>query len=147
MKNAPYKEVVTPVTAYKVGAFDEYISFCASGGLVTTDDGKISKMTALQFCQQWNIDRKTTYRWRRSPNFDRRVRQRREELFPLARETACWNRLYIIGMTGTGQPAVDAIKTILGHFGGLELPIKREHGSATTSLAELLYLANQEFKG
>jgi len=138
----------TPVNAYKFGAFDQYVSFCALGGLITSDDGKISSMTTLQFCQQFNVDRKTTYRWRQTTGFAERVRVRREEIFPLARETACWNRLYLIGNQSNDLKAgVQALALLLGHFSGLMAPSRyneRIVNQNQGSLSDLLMKVNVE---
>ena len=89
-------------------------------------------MTTFEFCQRLGVDRKTTWRWRQTPGFGERVRQRRERLFPLARESKCWNQLYLIGVTSLGpnghgdhRAAVEACKILLGHFSGLTLPARR----------------------
>ena len=140
--NATYSEPPTPVKPYKDVAFDEYLSFCALGGLITSDDGMLSKMTLNDFCRQFGVHRATTYRWKHNtPNFGEKVRQRRDELFPLSRETAMWNRLYLIGMQSKDlRAAVDAIKTLLGHFSGLTLPAKRkpEPSNSGASWVELI---------
>jgi hypothetical protein len=146
-QNAPYTETPAPVTAYKFGAFDQYVSFCALGGLITSDDGELSKMTVSQFCQQWGIDRKTTYRWRQTLGFGDRIRARREELFPLARETACWNRLYLIALQSNDyKAAVQACIILLGHFSGLMLPARRQPQPANqgNSWTELLLKAREK---
>ena len=148
LQNVPNKEILTPVSPYRNGAFEDYVSFCAIGGLITSDEGRLSTMTTSQFCQQWGVDRKTTYRWRQTPGFADRVRARRDEIFPLARETACWNRLYLIGLQSKDlKAAVQALTLLLGHFGGLLLPARRNDATSSSqgnSLAELLMKARAE---
>lgn len=149
MLNAPSGVASTSVQPYKHGTFDEYLSFCAVGGLITTDDGQVSRMTEQEFCRQYSINRKTAYRWRQAPGFADRVRTRRDELFPLARETACWNRLYLIGLQSKDlKAAVQALTLILGHFGGLRLPSQDNTKSRRLpgSLAELLSAAEKQMQ-
>lgn len=143
--NASSIEVSTPVNPHKVGAFEEYVSYCALGGLITSEDGQLSRMTTSQFCQQFSIDRKTAYRWKHMPGFGNRVRQRREELFPMARESAMWNRLYLIALQSRDlKAAVGAIKLLLGHFSGLRLPSRRTpEPEGQGSLMELVSLARR----
>lgn len=138
--NVPRRVSTTTVNPYKFGTFDQYLSYCALGGLITSDEGNISRMSVSQFCQQFGVDRKTTYRWRLTPGFDDKVRARREEIFPLARETAAWNRLFLIGLqTDDMRAAVEALKLFLGHFGGLQLPEKRQSQPNPNNLAEKEY--------
>jgi hypothetical protein len=151
IQNATISDTPTPVKPYKNVAFDEYLSFCALGGLLTTDDGQLSKMTLFDFCSYMGIDRATAYRWKHNtPNFSEKVRQRRDELFPLARETACWNRLYLIGLQSKDlKAAVQALTLLLGHFGGLMLPGRQKDTSSTgqgNNLAELFAAADQRIR-
>jgi hypothetical protein len=145
--NATILDTPTPVQPYKNVAFDEYLSFCALGGLLTTDDGKLSKMTLSDFCARVGIDRATAYRWKHNTsNFSDKVRQRRDEIFPFARETACWNRLYLIGLqSGDLKAAVQALTLLLGHFSGLMLPSQPERASSynPTNLAEMFAEADK----
>lgn len=150
--NASITSTATSVQPYRHGTFEEYVTYCALGGLITSDDGVLSKMTLSQFCQQFGINRKTAYRWRQqTPDFGERVRRRREEIFPLARESACWNQLYLIGVTSLGEnghgdhkAAVQALKLMLGHFGGLRLAsAKQQDIEGRQSWSELLNLARK----
>lgn len=145
-QNATHRETATTVKPYKFGTFDQFVSYCALGGLITSDEGKISKMSVSQFCEQYGVDRRTTYRWRQTPGFDDKVRARREELFPLARETAAWNQLFLLGLqTDDKRAAVEALKLFLGHFGGLHLPAKRQPITyQPNNLAEMLMMAEKE---
>lgn len=144
----------TSVAPYKDRAFDLYLTYCALGGMMVTDQGGIKAMSLGEFCQLAGIDEKTTWRWKHQiPDFAMQVRKRREEVVPLARETAAFNRLFLIGMTSlptgfkevvnqktgavrrvpTGalhddqRAAVDALKTYTGHFSDLHMPtVKQE---------------------
>lgn len=125
---------------------DWWISYCALGGLITLDgfdfklddDGRqqkdyqgkpqtevMQRVTVTEFAQQIGVDRSTLSRWRHSiPNFNAKVYERRAKLFG-ARESQLFNRLYLIAMSGNGQPSVDAAKALLGHFSDLQLPRQR----------------------
>ena len=116
---------------------DWWIDYCALGGLITFDgfdfkedeDGErildyqgkpqtevMTKMTVTEFAERIGVSRKTLSNWRKTiPNFYARVYERRALLFG-ARESQLFNRLYLIAMSGNGQPSVDAARTLLGHF-------------------------------
>lgn len=121
------------------------ISYCALNGMITkeSDDPQkpqiIEQLTISEFCAEINISRDTFYNWKKKiPDFAARVRSRRIELFSLTRESAVYNRLYLIGMTGTSGAAVRALEVLAGHFAELTLPVQRQtikiHGSASELL-------------
>jgi hypothetical protein len=138
-----------------------WIDYCALGGLLTHDgfEFKVDKegrqltdyngeprtevmhrMTVSEFAKNIKVDRSTLGRWRHTiPNFNAKVYERRAELFG-ARESQLFNRLYLIAMSGNGQPAVQAATTLLGHFSKLQLPTQRQEikheGESWTSLME-----------
>lgn len=132
-----------------------WIDYCAIGGLITNDgmdldesDGKIKeirRITITQFSEMINVPRRTLHAWKTIiPDFGDRVRKRREELWPQARETAIFNRLYLIGMTGTGQSSVDALKVLAAHFSKLRLPTQPHEVEAGENLIELLNLGRKK---
>lgn len=140
---------------------DWWISYCALGGLITLDgfdykldaegqqitdyQGKpqtevMQKITVTEFAKQIGVDRSTLSRWRHTiPNFQAKVYERRAQLFG-ARESQLFNRLYLIAMSGNGQPSVQAATTLLGHFSKLVLPVQRQEvkheGESWASLME-----------
>lgn len=123
---------------------EQWITFCALGGLITMEsDNKsqpqeIKQMTITEFAKLLGVNRRTLYDWKKSiPSFAERVRARRYEIFSVSRETAAFNRLYLIGMTGKSQPAVDALKTLLGHFSRLDLPVQRQEIEAGENLLDM----------
>jgi hypothetical protein len=125
-----------------------YISYCAMGGVMTSDDGKVTTMPAIKFADQIGVHRNTLRNWKESiPNFAERVRDRRMQLFSLSRESAVYNRLYVIGMTGTDAPAVKALEILAGHFGKLEKPTQRADVKVSGSLAEMLSNAQKIIEG
>jgi hypothetical protein len=127
------------VKPYKLGVFDAWITFKALGGMITDDNGKVTMMTQDQFCEAYEVAKSTTNLWRKgTPNLGQLIRERREEIVPLGRETAAWNQLYLLGMqTQDKRAAVDALKTYLGHYSELRLPtqaVKHEVGQSITDL-------------
>jgi hypothetical protein len=128
------------------GQQEQWITFCALGGLVTTESDDpdqpvgLEQITITQFSQQLGVHRTTLYNWKNSiPNFGQRVRSRRAEVFSLSRESAAFNRLYLIGMNNKDmRAAVDALKTILGHFSKLELATQRHEVEAGQNLMDLV---------
>lgn len=149
-ENAGKTETPKGVQPYKKAAFDDYITFCALGGMMVTDTGGIRAMPLYEFCDKWDIDEETTRRWKRgTSNFADLVRQRREEVVPLARETAAWNRLFMIGYSSIGdkrqhndqRAAVDALKTYLGHYGKMQLPVQRQDVKVTGGFLDMMTAA------
>jgi hypothetical protein len=139
---------------------DWWIDYCALGGLITFDgfdvktdeSGEVEvdyngrpktevmqKMTVTEFAEKIHVDRSTLARWRKTiPNFYGKVYERRAALFG-ARESQLFNRLYLIAMSGNGQPSVAAARTLLGHFSKLKLPTQpTEIKNTGNSWAELL---------
>ncbi|HVB24104.1 MAG TPA: hypothetical protein VNG51_19355 [Ktedonobacteraceae bacterium] len=132
-------------------AYDEYLTFSALGGMLVSDTGTVSSMTTKQFCEKYNVNEATTWRWRREHGFAEKVRARRDEVVPLARETAAWNRLYLIGVSSLGpnaphhdqRAAVDALKTYLGHH-GLRTPVQRQDIKVQGGLMDVLAAAERD---
>lgn len=126
-------------------AFDAYLTFCALGGLTTNETGDVKQMKLYEFLKKYNISNTTTWRWKRRPDFGLLVRQRREEIFPVAREAALFNRLFLIA-TGSKdhKAAVDAIKTALGHFSDLKLPTQKVEAEIKFNAADMLIKAKAD---
>jgi hypothetical protein len=149
-QNVPPELTETEVKPYKTGAFDAYVTFCALAGMMVDDTGNLSYMSVPDFCERYRVNRHTLYRWKNNtPNFAMQVRLRRDEVFPLARESAAFNRLFLIGMTSLGRnslhndqrAAVDALKTALGHGGNLQMPVQRQDIKIQGGLMEVLEAA------
>ena len=170
-ENAGISKTTTRVEPYKKAAFDLYLTFCALGGMIVSDTGGIKPLTLGDFCRSVGVDEETTRRWKKNtPDFAMKVRARRDEITPLARETAAFNRLFLIGMSSlptqtkdlidpatgkvktirTGQlhsdqrSAVDALKTYTGHFSNLRLPVQRQDIKVEGSLADIFTKAEKE---
>jgi hypothetical protein len=132
-------------------AYDEYLTFCALGGMLVSDTGAISSMTTKDFCQKYNVNEATTWRWKREPGFAEKVTKRRDEVVPLGRVTAAFNRLYLIGMSSLGpnaphhdqRAAVDALKTYLGHH-GLQTPTQRQEVKVEGNFLDMMAAAARE---
>lgn len=152
----------TTVAPYKKRAFDLYLTFCALGGMIVSDTGGIEPLTKRDFCSRIGIDEKTTWNWKKNtPDFAMRVRARRDEIVPLARETAAFNRLFLLGMSSlptsrdeSGRPkgqlhndqraAVDALKTYTGHYSNLQLPVQRAEVKVQGGLMDVLQAAERD---
>lgn len=144
------------IQPYKSGVFEEYVTYCALGGMMTDDVGGISTMTQEKFCETRGVSRMTLSRWKNETHdFAELVRARRDEIVPLARETAALNRLYVIGMSSLGEQAahhdqraaVDALKTYTGHHSKLRLPKQSVEVEAGESLVDLFREVSDVIEG
>lgn len=114
---------------------DEYISYCAVGGLLTADDGTIKKVNLGEFAQMLNVDPKTLNNWKRSiPDFWGEVDKKRHMLFSGPRISAIWNGLFLRAARGDAEQA----KIILSHFAGWQPPAQKHEIEVTTGLADLV---------
>lgn len=133
----------------KTTAFDAYITFRALGGMMVDDTGNLSAMKLKDFYEEYDVDARTVYRWKQTPNLSTLIRQRRDEVVPLARETAALNRMFLIGMSSIGgnalhrdqRSAIQALTTYLGHHGNLQLPVQRQDITIQGGLADVLTAA------
>jgi hypothetical protein len=102
---------------------EEYISYCAVGGLITEVDGTLKKMSLEQFSEQLKVDRKTLYNWKKTiPNFWTRVEKRRGEIFTQSRISVVWNGLMLRAAKGDAEQA----KIILGHYANWQPPTQKQ---------------------
>jgi hypothetical protein len=101
---------------------EEYISYCAVGGLITEVDGTLKKMSLEQFSDQLKVDRKTLYNWKQTiPKFWDRVEKRRGEIFTQSRISVVWNGLMLRAAKGDAEQA----KIILGHYANWQPPTQK----------------------
>lgn len=149
-QNTTEQNKQTGVEPYKSVAFEAYITWRALGGLLIVEDdentpNKIKIMTLEDFCTTFEVDRTTVWRWKtQTPNLAELIEKRRLEVTPLARVSAAWNQLFMLGMqTQDKRAAVDAITKYLGHFGNLQLPKQRQEVEAGNNLMELLNQARK----
>lgn len=119
---------------------EEWVSYCAVGGLITTEDGAIRKMSISDFAIQLGVDRKTLTNWKTSiPNFWERVDARRRELFSRSRIAVVWNGLFLRAAKGDAEQA----KIILSHYADWQPP-SQKHEVQIGGLIDLARLAEQE---
>ena len=102
-------------------------------------------MPIYEFCQMHNVDQSTTWRWKHMPDFALKVRERRIEIMPLARESMWFNQLHLLGMqTQDKRAAVDALKTLTGHFSDLQTPTQRQQIELKNNVGDLLKAATTD---
>lgn len=145
--NTTLQQYQTEVRPYKIGVFQEWITFLALGGLfIDEDDQHIYRMTLTQFCERMGVARSTVNHWRKNTtNLAQLIEQRRGEIAPMARVSAMFNQLFLTGMQSKDlRAAVDAQKTFLGHFGNLQLPVQRQDIKIQGGLAEVLTAAEAD---
>lgn len=121
-------------------AKEYYITFCAGNGLSVQEDGSFAKISAEQFAASIGVDRRTLYRWRDTiPDFNKRVKERRREIFNANREAMIWNGLFLRAAKGDHKQA----EMILSHFGDY-LPPSQRHEVRVSGLADLLKMARNK---
>jgi acyl-CoA hydrolase len=113
-------------------AQDDWITYCATGGLEVVmeevvKDGRSSinqlRQTSItKFAQTHNVDRKTLYNWKKSiPDFQRRVDERRRQIFTDDRMALVWNGLFMRAAKGDAKQA----EMIASHFGDYVPPTQK----------------------
>lgn len=113
----------------------QWIDFCAIGGLMTDDDGTLKPTTISAFAEMIAVERKTLYNWKKSiPDFNDRVKQRRMVLGSGTRLQKVYNGLYL--KASAGNP--DAVKLWLQIFDGWRPPSQSHEIELTTGLADLV---------
>jgi len=145
--NVTTTENPTPIRRYKEVTFDNWITYLSLGGLmIDEDDGHVYKMTLTEFCTKFNVSKMTIVRWRKNtPDLAQRIEQRRNEVTPMARVTALYNQMFLLAMQSQDKrAAVDAGKTLLGHFGNLQLPVQREEVKHTGGWVDIIAQAKTE---
>lgn len=113
----------------------QWIDFCAIGGLMTEDDGTLKPTTIVAFAEMIQVERKTLYNWKKSiPNFAERVKQRRHELGSGTRLQKVYNGLYL--KAASGNP--EAVKLWLQIFDGWKPPKQEMEIEHNLGLADLV---------
>lgn len=145
VQNGNISSTPTIVTPYKSAQLDKYLTYCALSGHITDEIGSVHAMGVGDFCRAFNISSSSISRWRQMPDFGQRVTDRRLEIVPYARESAAWNRLYMLGIASKDhKAAVEALKLFLGHFSDLQLPVQRQDIKVEGGWAEILMSAKRE---
>lgn len=159
--NATEEKSETEVHPYKSGAFEAWITWRALGGLIVEEEGQktdrdtgkkitvtnqLRTMPLSEFCETFRVDRKTLWRWaKQTPDLAQRIAARRNEITPLARVSVAYNQLFLLGMQSQDKrAAVDALKTFLGNFGDLQLPVQRQDIKVQGGLMEVLAAAQRD---
>lgn len=116
---------------------EHYITFYAANGLSVEEDGSFKKISAETFAHSIGVSRQTLYDWQKSiPNFQDRVRKRRQEIFTAGRESMVWNGLFLRAAKGDHKQA----EMILSHFSDYTPPTQK-HEVRVNGLADLAKIA------
>lgn len=141
----------TGVKPRKDVAFDRYIEWRALGGMIIDEEdvnspNHVRVMTFAQFCETFNVNRKTIWHWKKNvPDLEQKIEQRMNEIVPLARRQAVWNANFILAIqTQDKRAAVEAQKIFLGHFGNLKIPTQRQEIEHKFNAADLLVAAKTD---
>jgi hypothetical protein len=85
---------------------DEYIAYCAVGGIMPKEDGFGTKMSIEEFARRLDINPSTLWRWRSTiPDFWDKVNKKRTELSGKSRLTAVWNGIAMKAAAGNAECA------------------------------------------
>lgn len=86
--------------------WEQYIDFCASGGLKIAEDGNPIQMTAQDFANEIKVYRTSLYRWPKMiPNFHARVAKRRKDIYSENRINQIYKAIQLKAMGGDVQAA------------------------------------------
>lgn len=79
----------------------QFIDFCALGGLLTDEAGNFTRLTLNDFAEMIQVDRVTLWRWKKAiPYFDQKVRERRIVISKGTRASKVYNGLYLKACKG-----------------------------------------------
>lgn len=119
---------------------EQWVDFCAVGGMITRADGEIEVLTIGQFAKSMRVDRTTLYRWRNSiPNFWDKVEARRREIFSRDRTTKVWNGVFLRAAKGDAEQA----KIWLSAHAKWQPP-SQKHEVSVSGLGDLVNLARKK---
>lgn len=115
---------------------DEYIAYCAVGGIMPREDGFGTKMTIEDFSNQLGVNASTLWRWRSTiPDFWERVNEKRKEIGGKSRLTAVWNGVAMKAAAGNAEAA----KLYLANFDpNFRMPTEKVEHGVGDSLMEAL---------
>lgn len=120
---------------------EEWISYCATQGWITDEAGNVTKMSIVEFADKVGVPRRTLYNWKEQiTDFDKRVSDRRFELFGGNREGKIWNTLYVMAINPKGgSSTIEAAKLILANKKGasLRLPTQQVQAEVKHSWADM----------
>lgn len=116
-----------------------WIDYCALGGMMTDDAGKITNMTIQQFADRLTVHRSTLNEWKKSiPNFWDMVKRRRIELSKNSRASKVYNGLFL--KAAQGDPK--AVKLWAELFDGYQ-PAAQKHDVKISGLMDLVNIARK----
>jgi hypothetical protein len=115
---------------------DDYVAYCAVGGILPQEDGFGKKMTLEEYAAKLQVDRTTLWRWRTTiPDFWDRVSKKRADISGKARLTAVWNGVAMKAATGNAECA----KLFLANFDpNFRMPMEKIQHEVGNSWAALL---------
>lgn len=112
-----------------------WVRFCATGGLITDDDGNLKQWFISGFADEIGVPRRTLYNWKKQiPKFNERVAIARKEIFQDARFTKMLNGLYLRAAKGDAEQA----KLLFGMFNDWQPPAQKHEVEVGESWATLL---------
>lgn len=127
---------LTPAELIRLQQQEEYIAFCAVGGLITEEGGELKPMKVIDFAQLLGVERTALYRWQKSiPDFWDKVHARRKELGGQARIMKVYNGLYLKAAAGDARAA--AI-WLANHDENFRMPAQKVEHEVGGGLADLM---------
>jgi hypothetical protein len=117
------------------------VDYYAIGGLVTTEEGEVKKMTVTELANTLKVDRSTIYDWRdRIPGFWDHVAQARQRLGGQNRVQKVWNGVFLRAAKGDAEQA----KMFLANFDpNYKAPGDKSDRNAAETLIDLMNAARQ----
>lgn len=113
----------------------QFIDFCAIGGMLTDDDGAMTPTTKTAFAEMIGVSRQTLYDWKKNiPDFNDRVKQARLRLGGGTRLAKVHNGLYL--KAASGNP--EAVKLYLQIYDGWKPPKQEVEMEHNFGLADLV---------
>jgi hypothetical protein len=109
-------------------AQDQFITFCASSGISTDEDGNFTYVTVKQFAAAIGYDRSRLYQWKKEiPGFWSLVDQRAREIFNGSTKYAIFKGLKLKAMLGD----VKAAEFVLSHYSDYTPPAQKHEVKLT----------------
>jgi hypothetical protein len=127
-ENAISKKEITPQQ-------DEYIAYCAVGGIMPKEDGFGTKMSIEEFASQLGVNASTLWRWRSTiPDFWDKVSEKRREISGKSRLTAVWNGIAMKAAAGNAEAAKLYLKNFDPNYIDPSQKVEHELGTGFADL-------------